>query len=244
MLYAWTADQINRAYLPGINLPEPSGGLFGYYAGALFAGALIGLACTWPENSWVGAVCGGVVGAILVFLAPWQQMFSSSTQTFGVFFLTLTTFLPLALILTPFAFLIRWSVDHFSMSNGGGFSLRQYGVPILATILAAWLGYSNLYSDDVRNAIYITQGLIEKGFQAKSTSQLSEPLKPIQGFIPNANGRYTLEKSDAVERFMGPRPVTSRSNSDFLVIARFSNGFKLACVFAPGVKQPNCANFN
>lgn len=218
--------------------------MFGYYGGALLAGALIGLACTWTDNTWLGSVLGGVTGAILVFLAPWQQMFTSSSQSFGVFFLTLTTFLPLALILTPFAFLVRFSVDHLSPQGGSRISLRQYGMPILATILAAWLGVTNLYSEDARGAMYMTQALIEKGMQVKTAGQLSDSLKPVQGFIPNANGRYTLEKSDVVERFMGPRPVTSRTNSDFLIIARFSNGFNLACIFAPGIKQPNCANFN
>jgi hypothetical protein len=106
------------------------------------------------------------------------------------------------------------------------------------------LGVSNLYSEEVRNAMYETQVLIEKGRQAKTANNLAEPIKQIQGFIPNANGSYILEKSEEVERFSGPHPVTSRTNSDFMIVARFQNGFAIACLFAPGAKQPVCANFN
>jgi hypothetical protein len=92
--------------------------------------------------------------------------------------------------------------------------------------------------------MYVTQGIIEKGMQAITVSHLSDPLKAVEGFIPNANGSYTLERSEEVERFMGPHPVTSRTNSDFLIVARFHNGFSMACLFAPGASPPSCANFN
>jgi hypothetical protein len=85
--------------------------------------------------------------------------------------------------------------------------------------------------------------MIVTGLESSSSLQLPEPLQAVQGFIPNATGRYTLEWSDDVERFMGPRPVTNRQSSYFLIIARFQNGFSLACIFAPGVRQPPCANF-
>ncbi len=230
--------------LPGIELPGPQGGVFGYYVGALIAGALIGLVCTWPDNAWLGSILGGICGAVLVFVAPWQQSFISPSQTFGAVFLTLTMFLPLALILTPFAFLVRFSVDRLPSIRENSISIRKVALPVVATILAAWLGISSLYPQEVRDAMYITQGLIEKGLQASRASQLSEPLQPVEGFIPNANGRYILERSDVVESFMGPHPVTTRTDSDFLIVVRFKNGFSLACIFSPGVKQPTCANYN
>jgi hypothetical protein len=158
--------------------------------------------------------------------------------------LTLTTFLPLALILTPFAFLVRFSVNNLPSRMEGALSIRRIGLPVLATILAAWLGVSTLYPQEVRAGMYVTQGIIEKGMQAITVSHLSDPLKAVEGFIPNANGSYTLERSEEVERFMGPHPVTSRTNSDFLIVARFHNGFSMACLFAPGASPPSCANFN
>lgn len=242
-LYAFVADQINRANLPGIPLPEPAGGWFGYYLGALVAGGLIGFACTWPDNSWAGGALGGVAGACMVFFAPWQQAVGSATRVFGTILLMLTTFVPMVLILMPVALLIRFSVDRLPKGLEGILAPRRLGLPLVTMALAIGLGVMGLYSAEVKSAFYQTQTLINQGMAAKSTGQLPEQLQPVVGFIPNANGRYTLEWSDEVERFMGPRQVTNRSASDFLIVVRFQNGFLMSCVFVPGVKQSPCANY-
>ena len=242
-LYAFVAEQVNRVSLPGITLPEPQGGVWGYYLGAVVAGALIGLACTWPDNSWAGGALGGLSGACLVFLAPWQQAFSSSARVFGTVLLMLTTFIPMVLILAPVALLIRFSVNQLPTGSGGSLAPRRLGLPVLTTLLALVLGFMGLHSSEVKAAFYQTQALVEQGLDISDAGGLPEQLQPVQGFIPNATGRYTLEWSDDSARFMGPRPVTSRSASDFLIIVRFQNGFSLACVFVPGVKLSPCANY-
>jgi len=242
-LYAFVADQVNRVNLPGIPLPEPHGEAWSYYLGAVVAGALIGLACTWPDNSWAGGALGGLSGACLVFLAPWQQAFSSTTRVFGTILLMLTTFIPMVLILAPVALLIRFSVNNLPTGIEGILAPRRLGLPVLTTLLALLLGFMGLYSGEVKAAFYQTQALVEQGLAVSNAGSLPEPLQPVQGFIPNATGRYTLEWSDDSARFMGPRPVTSRSASDFLIIVRFQNGFSLACVFVPGVKLSPCANY-
>jgi hypothetical protein len=242
-LYAFVADQANRMNLPGIPLPDPQGGFAGYYLGAILAGALIGLASTWPENSWVGAGLGGLVGAFLAFFAPWQQALGSTNQTVGVAVLTLTTFIPLALILAPISLLLRLSVNHLPTTSAGMLNPRRIGLPLAVSILAVLIPIWGMYSPDVKDAFYTSKSLLEEGLKASNPGQLPAPLQSVTGFIPNAAGRYSLEWSDSVERFMGPRPVTSRQNSDYLIIARFQNGFTLACLYAPGVKQPSCTNY-
>ena len=156
-LYAFVADQVNRVNLPGISLPDPQGGVVGYYLGALLVGALIGLVCTWPENNWAGAALGGLLGALLVFFAPWQQALGSGRQAFGAFFLTLTTFIPMVLILMPFALLVRWSVNRLPTGLEGLLSPRRIGLPLLTTALAIALGLSGMVSADGRTAFYQTQ---------------------------------------------------------------------------------------
>jgi len=242
-LYAFLAEELNRISLPGITLPEPQGGLFGYYLGAILVGVVIGLACTWPDSTWLGALLGGIAGAALAFITPWQQATVSSLQAVGAVILTVTTFIPLALILMPVAWLIRVSANRLPAGGEGRFSIRQAGLPLLATALVVVLGVTTMHPPEVRKAFYATQAIIQQGMQARSAGALPAALQDVQGFIPNANGRYTLEWSDAVNRFQGMRPVTSRQNSDFLIVARFQNGFTMACIFAPGAKQSPCANF-
>lgn len=239
-LYAFVADQINRMNLPGVPLPEPPGGMWGYYLGAIAVGALMGLVCVWPRSIWLGTALGGLLGSALTFLAPWQTVLNSLNSSSGISVITI--FFSLALVLMPFALLTRLSVNGLVMNGEGWLSPRRLGWPLLTILIVVWLGSTNLYSVSVREAFYITHKLIQQGIEASNQSQLPESLQPVQGFKPNATGSFTLEWSKATAKFMGPRPVVDR-NTDFLIVARFRNGFSLACDFLPGVQQPPCASF-
>jgi hypothetical protein len=241
-LYAFIADQINRMSLPGVPLPDPPGGMWGYYLGAIVVGALMGLVCVWPGNIGLGIALSGLLGSALTFLAPWRLALSSLESSNAISISALAIFFSLGLVLMPFALLARLSVGSLSLSGEGWLSLRRIGLPVLTILIVAWLGSANLYSASVREAFYITQKLIQQGIESPNQSQLPESLQPVQGFKPNATGSFTLEWSNATAKFIGPRPVVDR-HTDFLIIVRFRNGFSLACDFPPGVQQPPCANF-
>ncbi len=243
LVYAFVADWINRAFLPGIPLAEPEGGVFGYLITSIFIGVLIGFITCWPHNTWIGSLLGGMAGAAIVFISPWRQALGSPEQTIGTLFLTLYTFMPLMVLLIPAAFLIRFSVSHFPARRQDMLNSRQVIVPVLASLFAVVLGTFALHPEEVRFGFQTTHQLIQQGMKAGSRN-IPEKLQSVQGFFPNANGRYTLEYSQDVEAYMGPRPVTTRLNSDFLIVATFDNGFSFACVTAPGLKEPaSCANW-
>lgn len=243
LVYAFVSDWINRAFLPGIPLAEPQGGIFVYLITSLLIGALIGLVTCWPHNTWIGSLLGGIAGAVIVFLGPWKIALATPEQAIGTFFLTLYTFMPLMVLLIPAAFLIRYSVSHFPTHRQDALNPRRVLVPVLVSVLAIILGVLALYPEEVRVGFQTTHQLIQQGMKAGSKN-IPEKLQSVQGFFPNANGRYSLEYSQDVEDYMGLRPVTSRINSDFLIVATFENGFSLACVSAPGLKEPaSCANW-
>ncbi len=241
-LYAFLADEVNRVYLPDIPLPDPQGGVLGYYGGAILVGLLVGLVCTWPDKPWLGAIFGGLIGALLAFIALWQPVGGLSIQTLGNGGLTATAFVTLAVILTPIAFLMRISVERLQ-SSGASFSLRGVWLPVLVTGLVAFMGMCRLYPREVRAAFYSTRSTIEAGMNSSSPGQLPDALRDVRGFIPNANGRYKLEWSDKVDLFSGFYPQFTRDKRDFLIIARYTNGFAVACLFSYGASQPPCANF-
>lgn len=240
-LYAFLADEVNRIYLPDIPLPDPQGGVLGYYGGAILVGLLVGLACAWPDRPWLGAIFGGLSGVGLTFLAPWQPEGGLAFQVLGNAGLTATAFATLAVILTPIAFLIRISVEHLQ-SAGASFSLRRVWLPVLVTGLVVFLGISRLYPHEVRAAFISTRATIEAGMNSANPGQLPDALRDVQGFIPNANGRFRLEWSDQVDLFSGFYPQFNRDKRDFLIIARYTNGFAVACLFSYGASQPPCAN--
>ena len=109
VVYAFVSVEVNRSALPGIPLPEPSGGTFGFYLGYLAAGGFLGLISCWTENKWAGIVIGAVAGAAAAFFLPWKNALGSSTLVLGAIFLTLTTFLPLIFFILPVTFVVRQS---------------------------------------------------------------------------------------------------------------------------------------
>lgn len=243
LVYAFVADWINRVFMPGIPLAEPDGGILSYLFSSLLIGAVIGLLCCWPQNTWIGSLLGGVAGAAIVFISPWRSAIGNATQTIGAFFLTLYTFMPLMVLLTPSAFLIRYAVHHFPTHRQDLLRPRQMIVPTAVTLAAIILGTLALHPEEVRFGFQTTHQLIQQGMKAGSKN-IPEKLQSVRGFFPNANGFYTLKYNQEMEAYMGLRPVTTRINSDFLIIATFDNGFSLACVSAPGLKEPaSCANW-
>lgn len=243
LVYAFIADWINRAFMPGIPVAEPEGGVFVYLVTSILIGALIGLITCWPHNAWIGYGLGGVAGAVLVFLSPWQQAANSPEQAIATLFLTLYTFMPLMILLIPAAFLIRFSVSHFPMQRADLSNPRRVIVPLSATLLAMVLGFFSLHPEEVRYGFYSTNTLITQGLRS-SPNTLPDQLQAVRGFFPNANGRYTLSYNQDMDTYMGPRPLTARLDSDFMIVVRFDNGFTFACVSAPGQKEPaSCANW-
>jgi hypothetical protein len=243
VIYALVSVEINRSSLPGIPLPEPSGGIFGFYLSYLGAGAALGLIACWTDNKWAGVVTGAAIGAVILFFLPWKNALGSSTLVLGAIFLTLTTFLPLLIIILPVTLVVRQTAESLPTRLEGSLSLDHLRWPIGATILAIVLGSFSLYPPEVQDGFNATQRLVKNGLKATSPAELPAPLKDVENWFPNANGKYTLEWSEDTDRYMGPVPVTTFLHSDYLIVVRFSNKFTVACIFSPGVKTPSCANF-
>lgn len=242
-LYAFILNEANRVNLRGIALPDPPGGVVGYYLGAILVGAVIGLLCTWPKQLWLGTLAGSAAGALLTFLAPWKPSPIPASQIVLPLDLVFNQFFPIALALAPFTILARLSAKQLS-SNTSGFQLvLRIVLPLLTTGIVAGEGVMALYPPETRDAFFLTQKLVDGGLQAPNASQLPQPLQDVLGFIPNATGRYTLELSYDLARFQGPQLMINKTTANFLIVARFQNGFTLACVFAPRVTSPPCANF-
>lgn len=243
LLYAFVSIQVNVSSLPGIPLPGPAGGYLSYYAGYMLAGALIGLIACWPENKWVGALLGGVAGAVLTFYLPWRNALQSPESAVGVLFLTITGFVPLVLLCAPLSLVIRLGVENLPTQVSGSLNIKRIGLPLGATLIAVMLGFTSMYPKEVQDTFFITRDLVDKGISATTQAALPEPLQAVRNWFPNATGKYTLEYSTEIEKYNGPRPVTSRMSSDFLIVVRFQNKFTFACAFAPNVKVPSCTNF-
>jgi len=241
-VYALASQAINWIFLPNIPLAPPSGSPAGYIAEYTALGALIGWVCSIPANRLIGALAGGLVSAFLISVMAlrnvWGGEFFSATLI-----LMLLTFMPLIILMMPVAFIIRLGVDAQQVDPDRPYLwARRYLIPALLTLLVIFLGGLALYSNDNREAFHYVQAMLQQGWQSSSIEALPEPLQDVRGFMENARGKYQLSWSDRVDTFFGPVPAGSEL-SQFLIIARFENGYAFACVFSENRPRPNCADY-
>lgn len=241
-VYALVSQAINWIYLPDIPLAPPSATPAGYIIEYIFLGALLGLICSIPENRYVGMLLGGGFSAlwitILALRSVWGGEFFSAALI-----LLLLTFMPLILLMVPIALIIRLGVDAQQVDPERPYLwARRYIIPAFLTLVVVILGVLALYPKDQRAAFVYVHEMIQQGQQSSSFATLPEPLQDVRGFMENARGSYQLSWSDRVETFFGPVPVGPEL-SQFLIIARFENGYGLACVFSGNRPKPNCANY-
>ena len=87
--------------------------------------------------------------------------------------------------------------------------------------------------------------LLQAGLATTTAADLPPPLTDpeIGSFQARAQGPYTLEWTNKdLNRFRIPRPGR---NFDFhaVVLARFANGWRLACLFITPDEPPGCRSY-
>jgi hypothetical protein len=240
-VYAFASHMINVIYLPGIPLLPPSGTFSTYLLEYIFLGALLGFISALPEARLAGVALGGFATATgSVFFTLLNQW---GTPNFGSTLITmLYTYLPLVVLMMPLAFVIRVCVDAQEPDpDNPHLWARRFIVPGLVVLVVVLVGSFSLYSSNTRAAVKHMDNLLRVGMRASSMEDLPAPLRDVQGFSENAQGEYGLRYSDNIEQFFGPRPAGAEL-SQFLVIARYQNGFALACIFSENRVVPTCAN--
>jgi uncharacterized membrane protein (DUF106 family) len=239
-VYALVSQGINQIFMPSIPLTAPAGGFAWYLTQYMLLGILLGVISALPEARMAGVVLGGLVSTVLLsffsLTEAWDRGIFSSA-----FLLMMCAFMPMIILLTPIAWLIRTGVDaqYIPLAQPNLWA-RKFLIPVALTVVVVILGCLSLYTRDHRLAIQKVNEMILSGKTAASTNDLPQPLKEIPDYLQHARGAYTLTWSDRLDTFMGPRPVGAEL-TQFLVVARFNNGFSFACVFSNNRDTPNCA---
>jgi hypothetical protein len=239
-VYAFVSGAINGLFLPTIPLAPPEGSLILYLFEYMLFGAFLGAVSAYPESKLFGMGLGGLATALILVIISLTR--SWGTSVFGGAALYLAcTFMPLIVLMMPISLLVRAGVDAQQVRQDRPYLwARKYMIPMALTLIAVILGAFSLYSPEQRQAILTTNSLIAQAKQAGTQSQLPAPLQPVSGYLENAHGPYTLDWSDNMDSFFGPRPAGAEL-SQFLIIARYQNGFSFACVFSSNRTVPNCA---
>ncbi|MEJ5313919.1 MAG: hypothetical protein WHS45_06010 [Anaerolinea sp.] len=245
-LYAWFGQAINGLLLPGVPL-KPGGGdsLLEYILRYTLSGALLGGVASFPESKWLGTVLGGFSGALGLTLLGTLSLQGGEERTLGLFIMLFYLFLPLVVLYLPFAYLVRLGVSsQIPDQDHPELWARRYLVPLGLLLLVFVISLFSIYGRSERKAFQIVNQLIQQSRASSSEQALPASFQSVQGYWENAQGEYTLWLSDRVDLFMGPQPANSPL-SQFLIVAKFENGFQFACIFqGEQTIVPYCTNYS
>lgn len=238
-LYAMAAESVNRLALPDVPLVEPRGGLFLYLFGYLVVGALLGLLCCWTSSTLAGVAAGGAAGALAILGFNLVGAMDTPAWLGGMSIITFISFLPMALLLAPVAFLVRFTAEAF-VSEPDAYQRRgvlRWWRPLAATLIFLAFGLSTLFPQHVRDALQETYDSVNIGL----TGDVPTMLEPVWKFPSGADGTYTIEYSDSWQSFEGQYAASLDPLSAFLIKVRFSNGFVISCLYSSS-SGPACLN--
>jgi hypothetical protein len=252
LVFGVISQYINFLVLPGYPLYQPPLGAAGNTLLILLLGVCLGLIVTWAETGARGVILGCLFGALLidisVLLSGRTAPEAWSTKIAAV----LIIFVPIAGALAPLLAAYRWIAsreeyafrDSRSAQPPGAF--QRFAPPAALVIVMAALGLTAMFGRLGRINVPRMQAMIEAGLSATSVEALPKPLTPEYGveyFLQKAQRPYTLQwDKDEINRYAIPRPGSNQSEQS-TVVARFGNGYLLACMYANTVSEPECRDF-
>jgi hypothetical protein len=242
LAYSLVAQNINAFSLRGIPLYEPGPGKFNTILITILIGGLMGLITAWPEDSLPGVLLGAVVGITASAMLNIYLTQQGSLQVVGALVVFFMTFLVRAVFFIPLAALVRWVIGEWSRElKDAEFSITRMALSLLLVVaLAGAAGALTLYSRQGRLVLQKTYTFIQQGKQASNMDELPEELKPVDGFIQNSSGAYTLRLSTDPDQLPITRPPVDYNETEYAVIVVYQNGFRFGCVFTPPTQAAIC----
>lgn len=251
LVFLLVSQYINHLILPGITFYQPPFGAGGNTLMGLLTGALLGLVTSWPSDGTRGVLAGSLVSALVVaasvFLPGINEAGVLLPRMVGVTLI----FLPTMALLAVGLFAFRWLVDREEAAYRESLHwkppapLPRILLPLLLVAAAGLLGLTSMYNDLARTVTPRMQALIESARSAATPEQLPEPLRgrDVHSIYENAGQPFTLQwDRDESNRFAIGRPNTSPYDQS-TVIARFANGYLLACMYPHPEMEPRCKDF-
>ena len=246
LTYGLVSQTINTFALPGISFYQPPFGLWYNVAMYTAGAALLGLAAAWPADGVVGTLLGSAIVAVVFVAVVLLTIKLDSERAQGTVMAVAFLFLPAFGFLAPFVAVLRWAASKQEEAQIGGDPLwKRLRLPIVLLILVGVIGATWLYPPQGRAVISRMNTLMQAGQRAANMSSLPNALQPddINGFVERATASYTLEWQDTnLNRYAIPRPMSDPQKQS-VAIARFENGWTVACLFANVDAEPECRDY-
>jgi len=246
LVFTGITQILPHVYLPGVPLYQPPFGVAGNILLGLLLGAAMGLICCWTDDSFIGVLVSGALGAAVVigvtFSSDRMPFLNTGATVIGAIFLMLP-FTAAACILTV---LLRAAVNHLvSLRKAHRWSIERWWLPALVVIAAGLAGYWQVMPEDGRLVVTRAHTMLQQGLAADSTEDLPAPLAAarVTDFNGSASSGYSLAwENKGITRYAIPRPA----GPDYLIsvaVVRFDNGWNVVCLYPNTQAEPRCQSF-
>lgn len=248
LFYTLISENINTLIMPGVPFFRPPFGPAGNAVLGLLVGGLLGFITAWAETGAKGVIIGSLTGSLIISIATFLSVINEPGDTLlGLVII----FLPSAAVLAPVLIAFRWLVNREEMAFRESITwkppsrLQRMLPPVLVILLAAAAGLTSMYNDLGRAVTPQMHAMLQAGQQAAAPGAVPEPLRAelVKAFYGHARQPYTLQwVKDDENRFAIPRPNVSQFDQS-TVIARYADGYLLACVYPSPAHQPRCKDY-
>ncbi len=257
--FALISQGMDHVLMPGVPLYQPPFGAPGNILLFTCIGTALGAATAWAESGGASVLWSSLLGALFMAIATMLSGRNEDVSWAHRAAAIILIFLPTAGALAVPLIVFRWIISREEQAYRDTHAwllaprqtlrwkqlLQRLAVPSGMVLLAAAIGMGMLYNDLGRSVIPQMHQMIQQGIQAGSLEALPASFQPpdVERFLERAREPYTLQwDKDEKNQFAIPRPAGNAGDQS-TVIARFANGYLLACMFPGKTGAPTCRDY-
>lgn len=230
-VYGLVSTTINAVIMPGLPVRVEAGEVvLSMLVGAIGL-ALTGFVTAYPHSSLRGILLGALAAAFLLVARAFLGLEGGFYERFGLSYILLIFFLPLAAMLLAITIVLRVGVNWLENALREQGRSRLLGMVRVwggAVLLAAIVGSFAQMTAAEQEAVRRVHAMIQQGL-ARS-EPLPGALESIEEFRSRAAPDYTLDATTMVE------------GEEFIIVtARFSNGLVVECLAGRSLGEFLCS---
>lgn len=244
LLIGLASQSINPLLMPSISLYQPPlGGALNILL-AVAIGTLLGLVTTWPTGSTHGVLLGAAVAALMLGAALLIETEIAGGLEMGERASLGLLLLPMAGMILPLILIFRLAVNRSEEARRDSrHAWQAVGLPVALLLAAMLIGLTGVVPADGRAELLATQQLIDEN-RGSATLPVSLRLPYVRSFTTRAQGEYQLQWTrDNLNSYLIPRGSLQNESEHAVVVARFENGYWLACLYEFEGDVPTCRDW-
>lgn len=248
LAYGIPSQAVNSLAVPSVTFYHPPFGMLFNILLCAGLGGIAGLICAWPAGSLAGVMIAAVCGSVVLLTAGSLYGGQVPPGQYGGLIATLTVLLlPTIGLLGALFTLLRWMINKQVEYRIDRASLpRRLAAPVLLICIVGGLSATVLYPPEGQQRTQEMNTLVQASLQAADAAGLPPAFARFgDTFKRRATTEYMLQwiKSD-LNRWGIGQPAQYQEWQLSIAVARFDNGWVVACLFAPGETPPNCRAYD